>query len=703
MSSRGEPEPVYIGWSRVDRQGGLSVAVDIGGTFTDLVAFDQTTGQVNQSKSLTTPAELSQGVWDCLDKAGIASKDADSIVHGSTVAINIAIEEKGAETALVVTRGTRDVYKIGRQNRPEAYNFSFRRPTPLVPRSRTFEADERLSAGGEVLRPLRTEDIEEIIAAVRASGAQAVAVCFLHSYADPAHEAEVGARLRAALPDVYVTLSHEIVREYREYERTSTTVMNAYIGPRSKEYVGQIEDRLIGDGFTGRFMIMQSSGGVMSPDTAKMLPVAMMESGPVGGVIAAAEVGRRLGFNNVIAFDMGGTTAKTSLIEAGEVSIAQGYHIGGEASGHPVMFPVVDIVEVGAGGGSIAWIDEFGALKLGPQSAGSVPGPICYRRGGTEPTVTDANVVLGRIGAASFLGGEMPLDAEGAAAGVAGRLGGPLGMSVPRAAHGVLEIAIAKMSLAVRGVSVERGYDPREFAMLATGGAGPVHAVAIARDLHIPTVIIPNLPAHFSALGMLMSDVRQDYVRTYYRPLLQADFAELSAIYDELAAVGEKTLDAAGVVPALRSYQVQFDLRYVGQEFALQVPVALDDVRRGSVEAVRAKFDEIHNRRFGHAAVDEPLELVNIRVIAVGERPKISFPDARATADEARVGSRPIHLDGTDTPIECAVYRRERLSAGAEVRGPCVIEEYASTTVLFEGDVMTVAATGEMIIQVGQQ
>lgn len=680
----------------------LSVAVDIGGTFTDLVAFDQSTGAVMQAKSLTTPHELAQGVWDCLGKAGIRPEDAENLVHGSTVAINIAIEEKGAETALIVTRGTRDVYKIGRQNRVEAYNFGFRRPKPLVPRSRTFEADERMTFAGEVASPLTTESVDEIIAAVRESGARSVAVCFLHAYANPAHEAEIGARLRAALPDVYVTLSHEIVREYREYERTSTTVMNAYIGPRSKEYISQIEDRLAGDGFAGRFLIMQSSGGVMSPATAKSLPVAMMESGPVGGVIAAAQIGQRLGHDNIISFDMGGTTAKASLIEAGEVSIAQGYHVGGAASGHPVMFPVVDIDEVGAGGGSIAWIDRFGALKLGPQSAGSAPGPICYGRGGTEPTVTDANVALGRIGAASFLGGEMPLDADSAAAGVQSRIAAPLGLSVPAAAHGILQIAIAKMSLAVRSVSVQRGYDPRAFAMLATGGAGPVHAVAIARDLHIPTVIIPNLPAHFSALGMLMSDVRQDYVRTYYKQLLEADFAELAAIHAELAATGDAAMEAAGVPPELRAVRLHFDIRYVGQEFALQVPVPVEDIAQGEVASVVEAFNAIHARRFGHAAPSEPLELVNVRLTVIGGRPKIAFPELEGADSDPRIGTRAIHLDGGDTPTDCAVYRRDRLKPGVAIDGPCVIEEYASTTVLFAGDTVTMAPTGELIIKVGQ-
>jgi N-methylhydantoinase A len=678
----------------------LSVAVDIGGTFTDLVAFDERRGQVRQSKSLTTPHELSQGVWDCLRKADIAPRDAENFVHGSTIAINIAIEEKGARTALVVTRGTRDVYRIGRQNRPEAYNFFFKRPVPLVPRSRTFEVDERLSAAGEVLTALDPEDAEAVAKAVLESGAESVAVCFLHSYLDPRHEVEMGEKLHAALNGTYQSLSHEIVREYREYERTSTTVMNAYIGPKTSEYVGRMESRLAEDGFGGRFLIMQSNGGVMSPSTAKKLPVAMMESGPVGGVMAAAEVGKRLGLSDVIAFDMGGTTAKTSLVQGAEVSVAQGYHIGGYASGHPVMLPVVDIVEVGAGGGSIAWIDQVGALKVGPQSAGADPGPIAYRRGGTEPTVTDANVVLGRIGASSFLGGEMPLDVEAARTGIAERLSSALGMDPTRAAHGILQIAVAKMSLAVRGVSVERGYDPRDFALVAMGGAGPLHALEIARDLHIPRVVIPNLPAHFSALGMLMTDVRHDYVRTYYRNLLDSSFDELERIYAELIAAGRAILEDEGVAEEGRAYQRSMDLRYVGQEFWLQIPVSALEVRDADVEAIRRRFDDVHDRRFGHAAQDEPLELVNVRLTARGARPKISFPSISGDSASARVGTRAIYLDDPARQVECAVYRRERLAPGARVNGPCVVEEYASTTVLFEGDHGETADTGELIIDV---
>jgi N-methylhydantoinase A len=678
----------------------LSVAVDIGGTFTDLVSFDEATGLVTQSKQLTTHGDLSQGVWSCFGKASIEPKDAENVVHGSTIAINIAIEATGAKTALVVTKGTRDVYKIGRQNRPEAYNFNFTRPVPLVPRSWTYEIDERLTATGEKLVEFSAENAQQVAHAIRESGAEAVAVCFLHSYLDPVHENAMGEQLRAILDGTYVSLSHEIVREYREYERTSTTVMNAYIGPKTKAYVSRMQDRLIGDGFDGRFLIMQSNGGVMSPETAKKLPVAMMESGPVGGVIAAAEIGPGLGHANLITFDMGGTTAKTSLIKDGEISIAQGYHIGGYGSGHPVMFPVVDIVEVGAGGGSLAWIDEVGALKIGPQSAGSDPGPISYGRGGTRPAVTDANVVLGRIGAQSFLGGEMPLDGAAAKRGIEEQIGRQLNMNAVEAALGIIKIAVAKMSLAVRGVSVERGYDPRDFALVAMGGAGPLHAVEIARDLQIPTVVVPNLPAHFSALGMLLADVRHDYVRTYYRPLIEADYDEVMGIFTELLDSGSTTLRDAGVPESACSYQYWMDLRYVGQEFWLQIPVSNAEISSADTAAIRSRFTEIHDHRFGHAAADEPLELVNLRLTATGARPNIQFPALSGGTSDSRIGTREIYLEDAQAPVQSAVHDRGRLTAGQVILGPAVVEEYASTTVLFDGDKLTVAETGELMIEV---
>ncbi|HUZ75189.1 MAG TPA: hydantoinase/oxoprolinase family protein [Stellaceae bacterium] len=673
----------------------LSVAVDIGGTFTDLVAFDEDHARVLQAKSLTTPRELSQGVWDCLRKAGVDPAEAADIVHGSTIAINLAIEHKGAKTALVVTKGTRDVYKIGRQNRPEAYDFFFKRPVPLAARSRTFEVDERLLAGGDVLTPFDAEQAQRVAEAVRASGAEAVAVCFLHSYANPLHEIQMGRLLRDALPGVYVSLSHEIVREYREYERTSTTVMNAYIGPKSSQYIGAIESRLAAQGFAGRFSIMQSNGGVMSPETAKNLPVAMMESGPVGGVIAAAEVGARLGLRDVIAFDMGGTTAKTSLIKDGEVSVAQGYYIGGPASGHPVMFPVVDIIEVGAGGGSIAWIDEVGALKVGPHSAGADPGPIAYRRGGTEPTITDANVVLGRIGTGDFLGGEMDLDAAGAQAGLAQKVGARLELDAADAARAVIAIAIAKMSLAVREVSVAKGYDPRDFALVASGGAGPPHALAIARELHIPTVIVPVFPSHFSALGMLMADERHDFSRTCYAELQVADFAALGGIVGEMQEAARRLMKGGGAA----THQIFFDLRYVGQEFALSVPVTAAQLAAADRDAIRRAFDALHEQRYAHHATDERVELINLRLVALGRRPKIVLPAIKAGGEIRPRERRAVHFD-VGRPFDCPVYRRDELPAGGAIAGPALVSEYGSTTVIFPGDRLSVAETGELVVAV---
>jgi N-methylhydantoinase A len=679
----------------------LSLAVDIGGTFTDLIGFDDSSGQIFQAKALSTPRDLADGVMACVQESGLALAEAHGFIHGSTVAINTAIEQTGARTALVVTRGTRDVYTIARGNRPEAYNIFFNPPRPLVPRRLTFEVDQRISADGEVLVPFEVEQATRVAREVVASGVEAVAVCFLHSYLDPTDETRMGEILRQAAPDAYVTLSHEIVREYREYERTSTSVLNAYVGPRCSAYIASIQQRLSEAGFGGRFLIMQSNGGVMSAEVARRVPVAMMESGPVGGVMAAARIGPKLGFPDVIAFDMGGTTAKTSLIENGEASIAQGYYIGGYAEGHPVTLPVVDIVEVGAGGGSIAWIDEVGAVKVGPQSAGAEPGPICYRRGGTQPTVTDANVVLGRIGADSFLGGTMPLDGQAAVEGIERRLSGHLGLDPIAAALGILRIAVAKMSLTVQGVSVERGYDPRSFALMAFGGAGPVHAVEIARELNIPRVIIPVLPAHFSALGLLTSDLRHDYVRTYYKPLLEADFAEVSRICDELIGEATRVLQAEGVASDAMTFQRWLDLRYVGQEFWLQVPLSQDELGGRDLESIRRRFDDMHDRRYGQASEGEPLELVNVRLTAWGRSHNVPLPTVHAERAQALIGTRPIYLQDARQPVDCAVYARPLLGAGQTVTGPAVMEEHASTTLLFEGDVATIADSGEIIIQVG--
>ena len=670
----------------------LFVAVDIGGSFTDLVGFDDESGRLYSAKRLTTPDNLVQGVLNCVDRSSLPMADITQLIHGSTVAINTLIERKGAPTALLVTRGTRDVYTIGRGNRPDSYNLFFARPKPLVLRRAIHEIDERMLAGGVVRTEIDPAQVAEVAKEIRASGVTAVAVCFLHSYANTRHEQIAGAALRQHLPDAYVSLSHEIMREYREYERISTTVVNAYIGPKVSGYVGNLEGALRKHGFAGELSIMQSNGGVMSPEVAVKRPVMMMESGPVGGIIASAEIARSLGHSNVISFDMGGTTAKASLILDSVPAMAEGYYVGGYADGDPVMIPVVDVVEVGTGGGSIAWIDEVGALKVGPRSAGSDPGPICYGLGGTQPTITDANVALGRIGAEEFLGGEMRLDANAARNGIATKIGKPLNLDGAAAARAIVEIGVAKMSLAVRQVSVEKGYDPRDFAMVASGGAGPLHAVAIARDLRIPTVIIPWFPSHFSAMGMLMADERHDAVRTYPAALDVLDFADLGRVVNEL----ETDLRKMCRSPDARIV-CQLDLRYLGQEFSLSVAVTREQISKGDRTGIRAAFDALHEQRYAHSADDEPVEMINIRLVASVRRQKPAMPKAGTAPAPAR--QRKVVMNAGPA-VDCQVFERASLAAGTQIQGPALIQEYGSTTVVFPQDRCTVAPTGELIISV---
>ena len=675
----------------------IVVAIDIGGTFTDLIGFDQASGQFVQAKSLTTPAQLGQGVIDCIRKSGLAAAAIDELIHGSTIAINTLIERKGAKTGLIVTGGTRDVYIIGRGNRPEAYNLLFHRHRPLVPRHLTREVNERLLSSGAVYAPLDRAGIARACRALAVEGVEAVAVCFLHSYVNPAHERIAGEMIRAAMPDAYLSLSHEILREYREFERMSTTVVNAYIGPKVGGYVKSLNASLGNIGFRGALSIMRSNGGVMTPEIATERPAAMMESGPVGGIIASAQVGRALGSANVISFDMGGTTAKASLVRDGEPTMAPGYYVGGYASGHPVMLPMIDVVEVGAGGGSIAWLDDVGALKVGPQSAGADPGPICYRGGGSAPTITDANVVLGRLDPDNFLGGQMKLDAEGALRGIKEKIADPLKLHPVAAAQAIVEIAIAKMSLAVREVSVAKGYDPRDFALVASGGAGPLHVVAIARELFIPKVVVPLFPSHFSALGMLLADERHDFIRTFYSDLATLDFATLAKVHHEMIAEGTASLRHA----AEAERQIHLDLRYVGQEFTLQVPVSAGQIERADRAGIRAAFDALYEHRYAHHSPDEPVEMVNIRLAMIGKRPKLSFPRL-AKGDRARPSrQRQVYFSDARKALPCPVYQREALGAGSEIAGPALIQEHGTTTVLFEQDACTVAPSGELVIAVG--
>ena len=471
------------------------VGVDIGGTFTDLVGCVD--GRIVTSKTSTVPADPTRGVADSLALAHCQMPALSEVLHGSTIAINTVLERKGARTALITTRGFRDTYAIGRGNRIEAFNLFFHRPKPLIPRELTFEVTERINAPARCSSRSTRAEVQALAKTLAARNIEAVAVCFLHAYANPAHERRVGEILRAANPKLFVTLSHEIVREYREYERTSTTALNAFVGPRVQTYLGRLESHLRDERFGGKLNIMRSNGGVMSVRLAQEQPVAMMESGPVAGMIGAGRLAALLGIERAIGFDMGGTTAKASLITKGVPAIEDGYVIGGEATGQPMQIPVVDIVEVGAGGGSIAWCDPTGGLHVGPKSAGADPGPACYGKGSTEPVVTDANLVLGRINAGRFLNGAMTLDVRRRTRHRAEARARRRGSASKEAALGIVQIADAAMSLAVRAVSVNKGVDPRDTAMIAFGGAGPLHAVAIAREIFIPQGDHPKVPASF--------------------------------------------------------------------------------------------------------------------------------------------------------------------------------------------------------------
>ena len=679
----------------------MRIAVDIGGTFTDLVAVDGER-QVYRSKSLTTPDDLSRAIQDCLSIAGLDVAGAEFFVHGSTVTINAVLERKGARTGLITTKGFRDVYEIGRGNRPEGYNLFFKRPVPLVARDLRLEVDERLYATGEILTPLDEGSAMATIAALKSAAVESVAVCLLHSYANPVHERQTGELLRAQFPEAYVSLSHEILREFREYERTSTTVLNAYVGPLVSRYLAALEKMLGAAGFRGTFRVMQSNGGVMSAETAKKMPVTMMESGPVAGVIAAAQIGESLDCRQIISFDMGGTTAKASLIKDFHPEVTSSYYVGGYVTGHPMMLPVVDIVEVGNGGGSIAWIDAAGGVKVGPQSAGAAPGPACYGRGGLEPTVTDANLVLGRIDPEYFLGSGIRLQRDKAVQAIVEKIGKPLDLSLEDAALGILTIANFNMSLAVRAVSVEKGYDPRDCVLVPSGGGGPLHAGAIAGELSVPRIIVPPMPAHFSALGMLLADLKHDYVQTFLRELAETNGPEIAAAFAALEKSAVATLTeegAAGGQIALRRF---LDMRYRGQEYTVAVPVPEDLNTIENFDAIRSRFDALHQQHYGHSAPNEPVMMVNLRLTALGRfsdrlAPSAAFRDE----DKDERGKRAVTFDDAHRSVVCPIYLRSGLKPGDRLDGPAVVEEMGATILLYPGDKMQVLPFGHLAIDVG--
>jgi N-methylhydantoinase A len=680
---------------------GVRLAADIGGTFTDIAVFDDRSGKLVFGKALSTPGRLVDGISAGVEKAGCHYAAAGLFLHGSTVAINTVLERTGARTALIITEGFRDIYEIGRINRPDAYNLFFQKHVPLVERALRFEVAERVLADGEIDRPLDEAEIARLGERLDRIGIEACAILFLNCYAKSDHEARAKAILEANHPGIFVSASHELSQEYREFERCSTVVANAYIGPKVRRYIGEIDDHIRGAGFRGSFLIVQSTGGLYEADQARSQCIRMLESGPAAGVIGTQALCRKLKIDNAIAFDMGGTTAKAGVIYQGEALTTGTALLGGYDKALPVQIAMMDIFEVGTGGGSIARVVD-GGLRVGPQSAGAAPGPACYGLGGTEPTITDADLVLGRLADDRFLGGEMRLDLAAARQAI-GRIAKPLRLDVTAAADGMLRIATTTMSYAVKGVTTERGLDAGQFTLVAYGGAGPLHAVAVAREIGISRVIIPQAPGLFSAFGMLFSDLRYDFVRTWLCRLEDASFNDIAGVYRALEDQGRAAIAGTSVKPQKITIKRAADMRYVGQEHAVTVDIPLAVFARRDRGAIKRLFDEMHELRYGTCAPAEPAEIVSLRSTVAGVMRKPSqakIKRGRAVPPKAVfAGNRQVNL-GERGFRPTPTYRRSALLAGNKIKGPALIEEHASTTVLMSGDALTVDLYGNLLIAV---
>ena len=679
----------------------LLLGIDIGGSFTDIVASDVETGEVRYAKTPTYPGNLVRSLREALEAVQAPGNEIGVLRHGTTVVINAILTRRGAKTALITTEGFRDVLEIGRTNWPEPYNLLYNRMPAFVPREFRYEIRERMGADGKVVTELDRAQLDELVERIRTDGIESVAVCLLHSYQNDEHERLIGEHLAAALPDVYVSLSSELSKEFREYERTSTVVTNAFVGTVIDEYITDLEAHLGSQDFVGTLYLMESNGGVMTAEEARRRPVSLVESGPAAGAMATAEISKLLGIEKSVAFDMGGTTAKACLVEQGEPMFTAQYFVPDYEHGYPVRVAALDIIEVGTGGGSIASVDDVGMLSVGPQSAGAVPGPACYGTGGTMPTVTDANLVLGRLNPNRFLDGGMVLDVEKSTAAIQ-TLVDKLGGDVATMAHGITRIANVEMAGAIARVSLERGRDPREFTLFAYGGAGALHAADLARELAIPRVIIPVMPGIFSALGMLLAELRQDFTKNFMRGLETITVEELRAEYGtmeaDIAAWESHVADEAMATRILRFA----DVRYRGQEFTILVPVlGIDEA--DAVQGIRDRFETEYELRYGHAFSELAVEIVNLRAVAFVALAKPELQALRAserTDLDSEASVRPVYFDGVGF-VETQIISRSSLLPGAEVQGPAVVEEYGATTVVGPQDSVTVDELGQLVLSIG--
>jgi N-methylhydantoinase A len=675
------------------------IAVDIGGTFTDLVAYDYETGDVRYTKSPTTYGDFIKGISECMAKAKVEASELRVVYHGTTLVINALIQRRGAKAALVATKGFRDVLEIARGNRPDPFDLHYRRDPPLIPRELRFEVVERIGPDGAVIEPLDESALALLALRLEKEGVEAIAISFMNSYANSAHEERAAELLGERLPNAYVTRGTELSREWYEYERTATAAANAFVGPQVSGYIARLEAAFRAGDFTGTVFMMGSNGGVSSAERAVRQPIALVESGPIGGCIGAGAYAEVLGFANVIAFDMGGTTAKCALVEDGRFSVDQIYYAGGYIKGFPIKSPVIDIIEVGSGGGSIAWLDNQQRLHVGPRSAGSEPGPVCYGRGGTEPTVTDANLLLGRLDPNRFLGGELGLDAEAAAEAVQTAIAVPLGYSdrdgMTKLADGIVSIATVTMAGAIRRQTIEHGRDPRDFVLFAYGGGGPLHASALAHELSIPMVVIPPEPGNFSAIGMLMADARLDTSQTFVGALNEETLRAMTAAY---AAMEAEARDA--IRREIATSEVGFaraaEMRYRGQRHNIKVPIGdLADPR-----SVREAFDRDYERRYGHADRRAGVEIQALHLSAMARlhRPELARLRRTQTGSRRAPSRRTVYFASAGAFAPTPVYDRFALDPGFAAPGPAIIEEYGSTTVILPEDRFEIGALGEIRI-----
>lgn len=685
----------------------IRVATDVGGTFTDLVYFetDNATGRqtVRTAKSDTTPPNFEQGVLNVLAKAEVDPADIAFFAHGTTVVINALTERKGAKTALITTEGFRDVLEIARGNRPDFFNLQYVKPQSFVPRYLCREVPGRIAYTGEERTPLDLSGLPAILEDFRAEGVEAIAICLLHAYADPRHEQAVAAEVRRLWPEVSVVASHQITREWREYERASTTVLSAYVQPVASRYLGRLEDGLASKDFGGQLYVMQSNCGVDTLSATREIPITMVESGPASGFWGAAELGRIIGEKNVLALDIGGTTAKCSLIENGHVKIMTDYWIERDrtASGYPIMVPVVDLVEIGNGGGSIAWVDDFGKLHVGPQSAGALPGPAAYARGGTQATTTDANLALGRIDKDYFCGGTITADMA-AVDGALNALAEKLGLSPIEAARGILRIANNNMINALKLVSLNRGHDPRDFTLVAFGGGGAMHAVALATELGMKKVVIPRGASVFSAWGMMMSDLRRDFFVSRLIEPGEGRAAALEALLHETKERAVSQFVAEGVDAGKVKLVAFVKCRYQNQEHAVEVEFQGGRVDAASIAAMIDTFHTAYEREYTYR-LDAPVEIVGLHLVASAEVGKLemnALPTTGATLDQAVKSRRDVDyaLEGVH---EATIYDLAKLEPGMRFDGPAILEDSGTTVVIHPGNRVSIDAYGNTHIELG--